>query len=129
MIYSLLNRIWRICTDETRREEEIAKLKVILTKNQYPFKFIEQTINKFIEKQNKQNIAKDVVVKKPEERYLKLPYVSRKCEDFAFRFKNLVETNFQQVQFNVAFQTPLPIGKLFPQSKLSFQRQCIKHSG
>ena len=32
----------------------------------------------------------------------------------AFRLKNLVETNFQQVQFNVGFQTPLYIGKLFP---------------
>ena len=111
LINCLLNRIWRICTDEMRREEEIAKLKVILTKKQYPFKAIEQTINKFVEKQN---MAEDVVTKKTEERYLKLPYVSRKCEEFAYRLKKLVETNFQQVQFNVAFQTPLHIGKLFP---------------
>ena len=95
-----------------RREEEIAKLKVMLTTNEYPFKVIEQTINKFIEEQNKQNFEEDVVIKKPKKkpkRSLKLPYVSRKCEDFGLRLKNLVETNFQQVQFNVAFQTPLNI--------------------
>ena len=48
-----------------------------------------------------------------EERYLKLPYVSRKYEEFALKLKNHIDTNFQQVQFNVAFQTPFHNGKLF----------------
>ena len=91
------------------REEEIANFKVILTKNQYPFKVIEQTINKLIEKHNIQKIAKYAVVKTPEKRYQKLHNVSRKCQDFAFRLKCHVETFFQQVQFNVAFRTHLPI--------------------
>ena len=42
LINCLLNIIWRLCTDEMRRQEKIGKLKVILTKNQYTFKLIEQ---------------------------------------------------------------------------------------
>jgi hypothetical protein len=31
-----------------------------------------------------------------------------------YRLKELVESNYTQVDFNVAFQTPMTIGKLFP---------------
>ena len=47
-------------------------------------------------------------------RFLKLPYVNRKCEDYAFRLKQLVESHYTQVNFNVAFQAPMTIGKMFP---------------
>ncbi len=30
-------------------------------------------------------------VEKTEKRYMKLPYVGRRCEDFAFRLKRVVE--------------------------------------
>jgi hypothetical protein len=46
--------------------------------------------------------------------FLKLPYVIRKCEDFAFRLKALVNEIFPKVEFNVAFQAPMTIGKMFP---------------
>ena len=47
-------------------------------------------------------------------RFLKLPYVNRKCEDFAHRFKILVVGHFPQVDLNVAFETPATIGEMFP---------------
>ena len=47
-------------------------------------------------------------------RFIKLPYVNRKCEDYAFRLKQLVNKNYPQIDFNVAFQAPMTIGKLFP---------------
>ena len=47
-------------------------------------------------------------------RFLKLPYVNRMCEDYAFRLKQLVESQYTQVDFNVAFQAPMTIGKMFP---------------
>ena len=39
-------------------------------------------------------------------RFIVLPYVSRKTEDFAFKLINLVETNYSTVDFNVVFKTP-----------------------
>ncbi len=40
--------------------------------------------------------------------------MSRKCEDKAFWLKKLVETHYEQVEFNVAFQAPMTIGSMFP---------------
>ena len=111
LISCLVHRIWKICSDESSREEELKKLKVILQKNQYPNEVIEKTIQKYEANQRNRNKEK---VEKPEIRFLKLPYVSNKCENYAFKLKNLIESNFPQVEFNVAFTTPLNIGKLFP---------------
>jgi hypothetical protein len=46
--------------------------------------------------------------------FIVLPYTSKKCEDFAIRLRNLVTSNFAEVDFNVAFQTPRTVGHLFP---------------
>ena len=43
-----------------RREEEIAEMKVILTKIKCPFKIIEKTIEKLINRKNKQNMVENV---------------------------------------------------------------------
>jgi len=46
-------------------------------------------------------------------RFILLPYTNRKCEKFAFRLKNLVDSNFIDLDFNVAFKRPRTIGHLF----------------
>ena len=112
LIKCLAERIWRIVSDETERLVEIEKLKLILAKNEYPAEVIDNTISKFIEKK-KRNTTPVATVEKMK-RFLKLPYVNRKCEDYAYRLKELVESNYTQVDFNVAFQAPMTIGKLFP---------------
>ena len=40
LIYCLLDRIWKICSDKKDRELEVEKLKVILAKNDYPAEII-----------------------------------------------------------------------------------------
>jgi len=40
--------------------------------------------------------------------------VNKKAEDFAVRLKTLVEENYTQVDFNVAFKAPNTIGNMFP---------------
>ena len=42
-----------------------------------------------------------------------LPFVNRKCEEINVRPSTLVTRSFPQVDFNVAFQTPRTIGRLF----------------
>ena len=48
LINCLLNRIWRICTTQKHRDEEVSKLKLILAKNEYPDEIITKTIDKYI---------------------------------------------------------------------------------
>ncbi len=112
LINCLAERIWRTCSQDVDKELELEKLKLILKRNEYPETVIDRTLNRFRERKAKQvTLNKE---EKPEKRFLKLPYVSRKCEDFAYRLKGLVEKSYGQVEFNVAFQAPMNLGKLFP---------------
>ena len=45
-----------------------------------------------------------------------MPFVNRKAENFAVRLKALVENNYTQVRFNVAFKAQKTIGDMFSQS-------------
>ena len=47
LIYTLLDRIWKITTDLKQREEEMLELKQILIKNDYPIEIIDSEIHKF----------------------------------------------------------------------------------
>ena len=117
LIKCLAERIWRIVGEEKERLVELEKLKVILARNDYPPDIINTTISLFLEKK-----ARQVEQSKPEKehkRFLKLPYVNRKCEDFAFRLKQLVDEHYPQVEFNVAYQAPMTIGKMFTFKKRS----------
>jgi hypothetical protein len=112
LINCLLNRIWRICTTQEQRDAEVSKLKLILAKNEYPKNVIDETINKYIAR-----ITLPAATKEPQKeakRFIVLPFVNRKVEEFAVRLKTLVEVNYSQVDFNVAFKSPKTIGNLFP---------------
>ncbi len=104
LVKCLANRIWRICTDEEEREKELQALKHRLLLNDYPPKVIDHEIDKF--KQRKQMQTCQPPPKPDTKRFIVLPYTSKKCEDFAIRLRNLVTSNFAEVDFNVAFQTP-----------------------
>jgi len=88
-------------------------LKTILARNEYPSEVIDESIARFLRGKAREP-DQPTEPEKPVKRFLKLPYVSNKCEDFAFRLKKLVEDDFPQVDFNVAFQAPMTIGKFFP---------------
>jgi hypothetical protein len=114
LIRCLAERIWRIVNDPEERLIELDKLKTILERNEYPPEIVNNTITKFLEKkayeENPVESEKGIEFK----RFLKLPYVNRKCEDFAFRLKSTIEEYYPQVEFNVAFQSPMTIGKMLP---------------
>jgi hypothetical protein len=111
LIRNAVNRIWRIVKDESERKLEIDRLKVILGRNDYPPDIVDTTISLFLEQRSRQQ---NPTTEKETRRFLKLPYVSRKCEDFAFRLKALVNEHFPKVEFNVAFQAAKTNGKMFP---------------
>ena len=56
----------------------------------------------------------EVDPEKPVKVFFKLPYVGKACDDYAFRLKKLITISFAQVDFAVAFQTPMSLGKMFP---------------
>ena len=111
LINCLLNRIWSICTTQQHKDEEITKLRIILAKNDYPPKVVDDAIEKFTTRKATPTEPKP---KKELTRFIVLPFVSKKAEDFSVRLKTLVEENYSQVDFNVAFKAPQTIGNMFP---------------
>ena len=119
LIYCLCDRIWKICQDPADREDEFKKLKLTLEKNEYPPHIIEQEITKFINNRNKttdiqpsgqEATAQDTKTKK----YICLPYVNRKADEFAQRLTKIVNETFPKIELRVAFKAPNEIGKMFP---------------
>ena len=95
--------------------QRLRTIRTILARNEYPALVIECTLKRFMEKKSRVVGSNEKGENsRPTKRFLKLPYVSRKCEDYAFRLKKLVETHYEQVEFNVAFQAPMTIGSMFP---------------
>ena len=88
---------------------EIEKLKYILSLNDYPKDVVDKVFYAELNKTDKQN-KEDKEIK----RYIVLPYDGPKSEEFGTKLKNLVSSNFKQVDFNVAFQTPTTIESFFP---------------
>ena len=90
-----------MCSEDSTKRDELEKLKVILERNEYPPEIVERSLAEFVDSKAKEQQEKEP--EKPIKRFLKLPYVNRKCEDYALRLKGIVEENFPQVEFNVAF--------------------------
>jgi hypothetical protein len=94
---------------------EIQRLRTILARNEYLATDLEYTLKRLMGKKSRvvgsNEKSKD---SRSTKRFLKLPYVSRKCEDNGFWLKKLVETHYEQVEFNVTFQAPIEIGSMFP---------------
>ena len=119
LIFCLLDRIWKICSDQEDRDREVTKLRSILAQNQYPEHVIEREIEKFVTKRNappntqprdqppdkqpsahQQPDGQAPAQPDPPKRYIVLPYVSYKAEDFAKRLKTHVNKHFPLVDFS-----------------------------
>ena len=121
LIYCLLDRIWKICTEADARDSEIQKLRQILARNDYPEHVIEREIKRFVDNRTREQPATTQTITERQERlsdtpkrFIVLPFVSQKAEGFAKRLKGVVNNFYPTVDFNVAFKTPDEIGKHFP---------------
>ena len=113
LIKCLLDRIWKICSKREDIDVEIEELRKILDQNEYPKVIVEQEIDKYLKKKLSQ-LTSEPKTRLPESRFIVLPFVHRKEDEFAVRLKQLVKSNFPQVEFNVAFKAPSTIGDMFP---------------
>ena len=111
LIRCLMDRIWKICSLESDRKSEVETLKIILIRNDYPLEIINQEIARYLQSKATPQQTKE---KAPEKRYIVLPFVHRRADEFAVRLRNLVCSNYPQVDFNVAFKAPCTIADLFP---------------
>ena len=109
LIKGLLNRICGICSTQESRDLEIEKLKHVLWLNEYPAEVVNKTIESQLKKQS-EIVSSCEKLKK----FIVLPYVGPKSEEFGEKLQQLVGFSFPQVDFNVAVQSPATVGSFFP---------------
>ncbi len=71
VIKCLAERIWRICSVEKDRKSELDKLKVILSRNDYPDSVVDPVLGKFLEQKANPPIVVDQANRTGEEEKLK----------------------------------------------------------
>jgi len=118
LINNLMDRIFRSCTRIEDRNLEVARLKSILTKNDYPSEVTSKTIEQFLSKRDTPVSTVEQTppnqVKDKKTRFIVLPYPNRKADEYGRRLNNLITNSYPQVDFNIAFQPPMTIGSMFP---------------
>jgi hypothetical protein len=113
LIHNLAYRIYMICSEVKDRDTELNKFRHLLIQNRYPPHVVDEHLVRVKLKFEKQN--KTIEEEKTKKiKFITLPYINNKCESFARELKWKVESNFKDIELNVAFQSPKTIGQLFP---------------
>ena len=113
LIRCLLDRSYKICSSEKQKEIEMAQLRILLLKNNYPNQVIEREFNKFKELKSKLNVDK-IIDNEIKLKYLSLPYLNDKSELISVKIKKLVKQYYPKVNLRIAFKAPAQLGDHFP---------------
>jgi predicted GIY-YIG superfamily endonuclease len=113
LIKCLVDRIFKICSDEDQILIEIEQLKVNLSSNNYPSIIVNEVIDNFIKKYHKLNPKPS---NDPEQitKFLSLPYINEKSEKVTQHMSKLVDKYFQKTKLVIAFKAPRELGHSFP---------------
>jgi hypothetical protein len=88
-----------------------------LVRNNYPEHILDLEIAKFVRNRTKLDElaveTEDTNTVPKIERFITLPYFSKKADEFGRKLTTLVNSTFPLVDLKVAFKAPMEIGKLF----------------
>ena len=113
LIRCLLDRSYKICSSEKQKQIEMAQLRILLLKNNYPSQIIDREFNKFLELKTK--LAEDKIIDDEIKiKYLSLPYINDKSETISRNIKKLVKQYYPKINLRVAFKSPAQLGDHFP---------------
>ena len=112
LIRCLLDRSYKICSNEKLKQVEMAQLRILLLKNNYPSQVIEKEFNKFLEIKSRLNVEK-IIDDEIKLKYLSLPYINDRSEIIAFKIKKVVKEFFPKVNLRIAFKSPAQLGDHF----------------
>jgi hypothetical protein len=112
LIGCLLDRSYKICSNNQQRIIEMEELRDLLLKNNYPQQIIQNEFDKF-EKYKMINVDK---VQNPNEKikYLSIPFINDKSEIIGRKIQEAVKEYFTNINLRVAFKSPATLGSHFP---------------
>ena len=111
MLFTLLHRAFKLCSNFERFHQEIDKLKTIFENNVYPKSFVDLCIKKY---SHKVFIKKEVVLKPSKKELIcVLPFIGNKSLQLRTRLVNSIENNLRFCKLEVIFQSPCKLSLLF----------------
>ena len=104
LLFTLLHRAFKLCSNFERFYQEIDKLKTIFENNSFPKSFVDFCIKKYLDKVF---IKKKVVLKGwKKELICVLPFLGKKSMQLRTRLVNSIESNLKFCNLKVNFQSP-----------------------
>jgi hypothetical protein len=112
LIGCLLDRSFKICSNNQQKIIEMEELRDLLIKNNYPQQIIQKEFDKF-EKYKMLNVDK---IQNPNEKtkYLSIPFINDKSEIIGRKIQEAVKEHFTNINLRVAFKSPATLGSHFP---------------
>ena len=112
LLFTLLHRAFKLCSNFERFHQEIDKLKIIFETNGYPKSFVDFCIKKNLDKVF---IKKEVVLKASKKELIcVLPFLGKKSMQLRTRLVNSIESNLKFCKLKVIFfQSPCKLNSLF----------------
>ena len=133
LIYSLLFRCFRICSDYGRFHDEIVILKDIFDKNDYPCNVVNFCIRTFLTKIHRPKVEVCTVPKR--EINILLPFLGITSLDIRTKLQDLFRRKFPQCNLRIIFKASVRLRSLFrfkdrvPKLLHSGLVYCFKCSG
>ena len=120
MVFTLLHRAFKVCSNFELLYQEIDKLKTIFKDNGYPKSFVDLCIKKYLDKVF---IKKDVVLKasKKELIYV-LPFIGNKALELKICLVDSIEKNLNFCKLKFIFESSCELSSLFRYIKIPLRK-------
>ena len=111
LIWSLLYRAFSLCSSFELFHQEILKLKDIFKRNGYPTSFIDNCVERFLDKVFIKK--KSFLTASKKELVCVLPFIGKKSLQLRSRLVKFIQGNLQFCSLKVVFQSPCKLLSLF----------------
>ena len=111
MLFTLLHKAFKLCSNFELFHQEIDKLKIIFENNGYLKSFVDFCIKRYLDKEF---IKKEIVVKVSKKDIIcVLPLIGKKLLQLRTRLVKPIENNLKFCKLKFIFQSPCKLNSLF----------------
>ena len=104
LIYTMVNRLLKICSNKENLHRDIAELKNSLYRSGYPFKIVENTIFRALNKKPLKNL-----IAERQKLYLGIQFVNNKSVEFSRKLSKTIQKYFGFIEISTYYRKEKPL--------------------
>ena len=112
LIKTLLDRLYCICNNWQVFHKDLKELKIILSKNMFPPRLIEEHLKKYLNNKQ-QNTTEEIEEDNSAPNYFKLPYTGEFSDYISKQIKNICQKYCKNTKIKISFNM-FKVGDMFP---------------